>query len=146
MNNIIRDVIFFLLYQEYILILFSCFPPLAPSFLSYVYQTPYQTILNAVFVSFRYLDKEGLVFNQFLDIMRVSDGESDTIVTAVKTVLQNKQVPTEKLCGLGTDGAAVMTGIIILLFHIGVFLRKKCIQFALLCYLTCQHRACKWGC
>ena len=99
----------------------SCFP----SFFSFL-QNPYHAILNTVFISFRYLDKEGLVFNQFLDIVTVCDGKADTIVTAVKAVLQNKQVPTEKLCGLSTDGAAVMTGVILSLFHVSVFLRKKC--------------------
>ncbi|KAL2092744.1 hypothetical protein ACEWY4_012542 [Coilia grayii] len=54
----------------------------------------------------RYLDKEGKVYNQFLDLVLVMDGKADTIVSAVKTVL----LKTEKLYGLGTDGAAVMTG------------------------------------
>lgn len=128
MNNVIRDVIFpalsgihFSFNQD------SCFP----SFFSFL-QTPYHAILNAFLISFRYLDKEGLVFNQFLDIVTVSDGKADTIVTAVKAVLQNKQVPTEKLCGLGTDGAAVMTGMILSLFHVSVFLRKRC-----MCNLPC---------
>ncbi|KAK0137344.1 Zinc finger protein 862 [Merluccius polli] len=58
----------------------------------------------------RYLDKEGQVYNQFLDLVSVMDGKADTIVSAVKTVLLKKGIPTEKLYGLGTDGAAVMTG------------------------------------
>ncbi|XP_044022269.1 glucosamine-6-phosphate isomerase 2 isoform X2 [Siniperca chuatsi] len=58
------------------------------------------SLLHQFDLHIRYLDKEGLVFNQFLNI-----------VTAVKAVLQNKQVPAEKLCGLGTDGAVVMTGL-----------------------------------
>ena len=33
-------------------------------------------------VLFRYIDKEGQVFNQFLDIVAVSDGKADTIITA----------------------------------------------------------------
>ena len=68
------------------------------------------SIPNVVFVQFRYLDNEGLVFNQFLDIVSVPDGRADTIVTAIKTVLMNKNMPTEKLYGIGTNGAAVMTG------------------------------------
>ncbi|XP_036975521.1 zinc finger protein 862-like isoform X3 [Acanthopagrus latus] len=68
------------------------------------------SLIRQLDLHIRYLDKEGLVFNQFLDIVTVCDGKADTIVTAVKAVLQNKQVPTEKLCGLSTDGAAVMTG------------------------------------
>jgi hypothetical protein len=38
------------------------------------------------------------------------DGKADTIVSAVKTDLLKKGIPTEKLYGLGTDGAADMTG------------------------------------
>ena len=56
------------------------------------------------------MDKEGHVFNQFLDLVSVNDGKANTIVTAVKEVLLKKGIPTEKLYGLGTDGAAVMTG------------------------------------
>ncbi|XP_073718948.1 zinc finger protein 862 isoform X2 [Misgurnus anguillicaudatus] len=58
----------------------------------------------------RYLDKEGHVFNQFLDLVPIPDGKADTIVTAIKNVMLKKAIPTEKLYGLGTDGAAVMTG------------------------------------
>ncbi|KAK0156134.1 Zinc finger protein 862 [Merluccius polli] len=58
----------------------------------------------------RYLDKEGQVYNQFLDLVSVMDRKADTIVSAVKTVLLKKGIPTENLYGLGTDGAAVMTG------------------------------------
>ncbi|KAK0134769.1 Zinc finger protein 862 [Merluccius polli] len=61
-------------------------------------------------IHIRYLDKEGHVFNQFLDLVSVNDGKANTIVTAVKEVLLKKGIPTEKLYGLGTDGAAVMTG------------------------------------
>ena len=61
-----------------------------------LYFTFLLTALFAVFVLFRYIDKEGQVFNQFLDIVAVSDGKADTIVTAVKDVLQKKQVPMEK--------------------------------------------------
>ncbi|KAL7372918.1 hypothetical protein ABVT39_024011 [Epinephelus coioides] len=68
------------------------------------------SLLRQLDLHLRYLDEEGLVFTQFLDIVTVSDGKADTIVTTVKDVLQKKQVPTEKLCGLGTGGAAVMTG------------------------------------
>ena len=56
------------------------------------------------------MDKEGKVYNQFLDLVAVPDGKADTIVSAVKQVLVEKGVPTERLFGLGTDGAAVMTG------------------------------------
>ncbi|CAM4537109.1 unnamed protein product [Leuciscus chuanchicus] len=47
----------------------------------------------------RYMDKKGKAFNQFLDRVTVPDGKADTMC-----------IPTERLYGLGTDGAAVMTG------------------------------------
>lgn len=56
------------------------------------------------------MDKEGHVFNQFLDLVAIPDGKADTIVTAIKNVMLKKAIPPEKLYGLGTDGAAVMTG------------------------------------
>ncbi|KAK7880350.1 hypothetical protein WMY93_033006 [Mugilogobius chulae] len=58
----------------------------------------------------RYMDKEGQLYSQFLDLVNVGDGKADTIVAAVKEVLQKKHIPTQNLYGLGTDGAAVMTG------------------------------------
>ena len=56
------------------------------------------------------MDKEGQLFSQFLDLEHVTDGKAVTIVAAIKETLYKKNVPTHKLYGLGTDGAAVMTG------------------------------------
>lgn len=50
-----------------------------------------------------------MTFNTFLDLVTAPDGKANTIVSAVK-VLLDKGIPTERLYGLGTDGAAVMTG------------------------------------
>lgn len=58
----------------------------------------------------RYLDKEGKLFSQFLDLVPVHDGKANTIVAMIKEVLHKKGIPTERLYGLGTDGTAVMTG------------------------------------
>ena len=49
------------------------------------------------------MDKEGQVYNQFLNLVSVMDGKADTIVSAVITVLLKKGIPTEKLYGLGAD-------------------------------------------
>ncbi|KAL7390376.1 hypothetical protein ABVT39_020024 [Epinephelus coioides] len=38
-------------------------------------------------VHVRYLDKEGHVFNQFLDLVEIADGKADAIVTAIKTAI-----------------------------------------------------------
>jgi len=43
-------------------------------------------------------------------MISVPDGKAKTIVAAIKGVLLKKGIPTAKLYGLGTDGAAVMTG------------------------------------
>lgn len=56
------------------------------------------------------MNAEGELFSQFLDLVHVTDGKADSIVKAIMEVLAKKQIPTEKLYGLGTDGAAVMTG------------------------------------
>ncbi|XP_026143519.1 uncharacterized protein LOC113118503 [Carassius auratus] len=52
----------------------------------------------------RSIDKEGLVFNHFLDLVHIADGKADTIVATVKNIILKKGLPTEKLYGLGTDG------------------------------------------
>ncbi|KAF3856853.1 hypothetical protein F7725_017576 [Dissostichus mawsoni] len=51
-----------------------------------------------------YLDKEGHVLNQFLDLVAIADGKANTVVNAIKDVMLKKGLPTEKLYGLGTDG------------------------------------------
>lgn len=42
--------------------------------------------------------------------MCIPDGKANTIVAAIKEVLSKEDIPTSKWYGLGTDGAAVMTG------------------------------------
>lgn len=58
----------------------------------------------------RYLDKEGKLYCQFLDLVPIADGQANTIVAAVREVVNKKEIPTQIIFGLGTDGAAVMTG------------------------------------
>lgn len=59
---------------------------------------------------FRNMNAEGQLYSQFLDLVHLTDGKADTILAAIKEVLYKKKLPTEKLYGLGTYGAAVMTG------------------------------------
>lgn len=59
---------------------------------------------------FRYLDREGQLFCQFLDMVQLNDGKADTIAEAIREVITVKAIPTARIFGLGTDGAAVMTG------------------------------------
>lgn len=40
----------------------------------------------------------------------LNDGKADTIVEAIREVITVKGIPTNQIFGLGTDGAAVMTG------------------------------------
>ncbi|KAK5847870.1 hypothetical protein PBY51_016964 [Eleginops maclovinus] len=58
----------------------------------------------------RYTDKEGRMFCQFLDLVSIPDGTAITIAEAVKEVIIRKEIPQDRIFGLGTDGAAVMTG------------------------------------
>ncbi|KAL3052852.1 hypothetical protein OYC64_005385 [Pagothenia borchgrevinki] len=68
------------------------------------------SIIRQLDVHVRYLDKEGHVLNQFLDLVAIADGKANTVVNAIKDVMLKKGLPTENLYGLGTDGTAVMTG------------------------------------
>lgn len=60
------------------------------------------------FLCFRYLDNEGQLSSQFLDMVPIPDGTADTIVEAVRDVVVKKSIPVNHLYGLGTDG--IMTG------------------------------------
>ena len=62
------------------------------------------------FLHCRYLDKEGKLWCQFLSLEKIDDGKADTIVQKVQDVVRKKGIPPQLICGLGTDGAAVMTG------------------------------------
>jgi len=61
---------------------------------------------------FRYMDNEGKVYCQFLDLICLTDGKADSIVAAIKDIIDKKGIPTNLIFGLGTDGAAVMMGAI----------------------------------
>ena len=50
------------------------------------------------------------MFCQFLDLVPIPDGTATTIAEAVKEVMTQKEIPQDRIFGLGTDGAAVMTG------------------------------------
>lgn len=43
-------------------------------------------------------------------MVAIPDGTADTIVEAVRDVVDKKGIPVNRLYGLGTDGASVMTG------------------------------------
>ncbi|XP_034093435.1 uncharacterized protein LOC117560614 [Gymnodraco acuticeps] len=68
------------------------------------------SVIRQLDLHVRLLDKDGLVYTHFLDLVPLDDGKADTVVAAIKRVIQEKGLPTNKLYGLGTDGAAVMTG------------------------------------
>ncbi|XP_013384257.1 protein FAM200A-like [Lingula anatina] len=56
----------------------------------------------------------------FLENCEILDGKADTIATSVKNLLTKFEVPPDKVVGLGSDGASVMTG-----KHNGVGTRLK---------------------
>lgn len=43
-------------------------------------------------------------------MVAIPDRTADTIVEAVRDVVDKKGIPVNRLYGLGTDGASVMTG------------------------------------
>lgn len=46
----------------------------------------------------------------FLDCINVQNGTADTIVTVVKELFTEKNIPLDKVVTLASDGASVMTG------------------------------------
>ncbi|XP_053286269.1 zinc finger protein 862 [Pleuronectes platessa] len=68
------------------------------------------SVLKQLDIHVRYTDKEGQLFCQFLDLVSIPDGMARTIAEAVKEVIIEKGIPQDRIYGLGTDGAAVMTG------------------------------------
>lgn len=67
------------------------------------------TNLKQLIIYFTYV-KEGTAKTSFVTIVSIDDGKADTIVDAIKAVIQDLDVSIEKVVGIGTDGAAVMTG------------------------------------
>ncbi|XP_030293899.1 uncharacterized protein LOC115594174 isoform X2 [Sparus aurata] len=68
------------------------------------------SVIKQLDIHIRYLDNEGQLCSQFLDMVAIPDGTADTIVEAVRDVVDKKGIPVNRLYGLGTDGASVMTG------------------------------------
>ncbi|KAK5855574.1 hypothetical protein PBY51_007239 [Eleginops maclovinus] len=68
------------------------------------------SVIKQLDLHVRYTDKEGRMFCQFLDLVSIPDGTAITIAEAVKEVIIRKEIPQDRIFGLGTDGAAVMTG------------------------------------
>ena len=70
----------------------------------------------------------------FAENRNVADG-ANTIVGAIRSFLNDHTVPYEKVAGLGSDGAAVMTGV-----HNGVGVQLKQV-YPLLVHVHCMaHR------
>ena len=52
--------------------------------------------IKIVSVFNRYIDKEGQLYSQFLDLISIPNGTANTIVAAIKEVLTKKEIPTSK--------------------------------------------------
>ncbi|KAK0137821.1 Zinc finger protein 862 [Merluccius polli] len=99
------------------------------------------SVLRQLDIHVRYLDQEGKLCCHFLALVPIQDGKADSIVGAVREVVEKKEIPPHLICGLGTDGAAVMTGRIN-----GVAKQLSEIWPGLLCTHCAAHRlalACK---
>lgn len=69
----------------------------------------FPTIRN-LFIYLTHINESGIGKTSFIDIIDMKDGKADTILDSTKTVLQKLDIDLDKIVGLGTDGAAVMTG------------------------------------
>ena len=78
---------------------------------------------------------DGKVQVMFAENKDVPDGKAATIFAAIMDFLENNDVPQEKLAGLGSDGAKVMTGVYA---GVGVQLKER---YPILVHVHCMaHR------
>ncbi|XP_072014214.1 zinc finger protein 862-like [Amphiura filiformis] len=63
-----------------------------------------------VVVVVRYVSSTGKLTTMYLGMEAIPDGRSGTVMAALETVLGEFGVPWSRVVGLGSDGAAVMTG------------------------------------
>ena len=69
-----------------------------------------KTIAGEYFlIFFRYL-KDGASKTDFLAVVPLSDGRADTITAALLQCLSDNELPLDRLCAFGSDGAKVMVG------------------------------------
>ena len=74
----------------------------------------YESVDIAVFkklIVYAQIVVNGKVQLFFMENKDVCDGKADTIIQALVEVLEEWQIPLTKVTGLGSDGAAVMTGV-----------------------------------
>ena len=86
---------------------------------------------------------DGKPLLQFGTNIEVQNGKADTIVTALRTFLDEMKIPVGKVVGLGTDGASVMLGC-----KNGVVTVFKRLNPSLISVWCCAHRlslACHWA-
>ena len=62
----------------------------------------------------------GEVTTRFLELSKLADGTAEQILDCVVKIMETRHLPVEKLFGIATDGASVMTGT-----HSGVTTRMK---------------------
>ncbi|KAK1896663.1 Zinc finger protein 862, partial [Dissostichus eleginoides] len=75
------------------------------------HHTNYPKLLSlAQLLGCDYFEKLKVARDKVISSNQPRDGKADSVVAAIKSVLQKKELPVDRLYGLGTDGAAVMTG------------------------------------
>ena len=60
---------------------------------------------------FRFLNEKGESETHYSGLMTLIDGKAKTITDSIKEYLKDNDLPLNKMCGLGSDGAAVMVGV-----------------------------------
>ena len=59
----------------------------------------------------RYINPQAVLQTKFLELKALDNCDADSLLKALQDSLRQAGVPMKKVVGLGTDGAAVMTGI-----------------------------------
>ncbi|XP_071169572.1 zinc finger protein 862-like [Mytilus edulis] len=67
-------------------------------------------VIKQMTILARYITENNQVKTSFLGMVELPDGKAETIMNALDKFLNELQLPTEDLIGLGSDGASVMVG------------------------------------
>ncbi len=79
-------------------------------FLALVLDETVNVVVRKKLIVFTRFTVDGRAVTKFLGNYTVTDGKADTIVSKLENIIQDHQLDVAKLIGLGSDGAAVMTG------------------------------------
>ena len=68
------------------------------------------TTTQTLIIYIRFVNKEGQVMSRFFELAKLTGATAEAILQTLLEVMEARHLPVEKLFGIATDGASVMTG------------------------------------